>query len=361
MISDKIMREDRFVIEQLIDKFQLDLSGLTVYTEAANGAYRLTPILTALAGAEYVYAQTRDSRFGKAKDIIEDLNKTACLFAVHERIQCLKQRELSKLSQADIVTNSGFVRPIDFQLINTLKPSAVIPLMWETWEYHEKYFDLPTCKKKEILSLGTKEQQEPCDMRVYNGLMALKLLFEMGYDGGKILLLGNAPSPAGYIASQLRGVGIQVSWFSHEPKSDFSYRQLRQYFLDHGKEYVALIVAEHIHPDLLLGDHGFLDFNTINQVNSNIKIGIISGNIDSEKLSNSGIFYKPETIAPFGLMSYQPYSLGQRPILLLYTAGLKIGEVMSRARLSGKSIKEAAQYAIENSPAMDFLGENSWL
>ena len=48
-------------------------------------------------------------------------------------------------------------------------------------------------------------------------------------------------------------------------------------------------------------------------------------------------------------------------MLRLYAAGLKVGEVMARARLSGMTIREAAKHALDNSPAMDFDGNLSWI
>jgi hypothetical protein len=44
----------------------LDLSRVTVLTEAATGAYSVTPVLAALAGAQTVFAYARDSRHGSA-------------------------------------------------------------------------------------------------------------------------------------------------------------------------------------------------------------------------------------------------------------------------------------------------------
>jgi hypothetical protein len=47
-------------------------------------------------------------------------------------------------------------------------------------------------------------------------------------------------------------------------------------------------------------------------------------------------------------------------VLELYTAGLKVGEVLARARLDGAAPEEAACRALTSSPAMDFKGELAW-
>jgi hypothetical protein len=43
---------------------ELDLSGLTILTEAATGAYCVTPVVAALANADQAYALTRPSGYG---------------------------------------------------------------------------------------------------------------------------------------------------------------------------------------------------------------------------------------------------------------------------------------------------------
>lgn len=351
----------RKIVDELITKFNLSLDGLTVYTEAASGAYLLSPILAAAAGARMVYAQTRDSQYGTAMQIMEDTGWLAEQYGVSDRIQIADSRRLDWLSVSDIVTNSGFVRPIDNGLITVLKPTAVIPLMWETWEFRESDFNLTACKEKGILVLGTVENREPCNMIPYCGFIALKLLFEMGFDGLPVIVLGGTPYPGGAIVSQLRGSGIDVIWFSSQRESDYRYSELEGYFSKQGHRFSHMLLAEHRNPALLLGHDGFLSFETINSTNPDIRLGVICGNIDVQELRNSGLTYAPAQIAPFGFMSYQPYMLGPRPVQLLYTAGLKVGEAMARARMAGISVQDAAKHAIDNSPAMDFKGALAWL
>ena len=94
------------------------------------------------------------------------------------------------------MTNSCLVRPIDRELIAVLKPTVVIPLMWETWEFRSFDFDFNYCKERGIVVLGTNERQLHCDMLGSIGLCSLKLLFELGFDGGKVFLMGNTHSLA---------------------------------------------------------------------------------------------------------------------------------------------------------------------
>src|SRR5215831_11143515 len=111
-----------------IERCSLDLSGATVLTEAAAGAYSVTPILAALAGAR-VIAVTSTSRYGTVKEITEATLKIADMAGVAESIRIVTSKTEDVIKQADIVTNSGHVRPINRQMINSMKPTAVIPLM----------------------------------------------------------------------------------------------------------------------------------------------------------------------------------------------------------------------------------------
>ena len=55
-------------IREAVKRLELDLSGKVVLTEAATGAYIVTPVLAALAGAE-VYAFTKDTRYGTVAEV----------------------------------------------------------------------------------------------------------------------------------------------------------------------------------------------------------------------------------------------------------------------------------------------------
>ena len=62
------------------------------------------------------------------------------------------------VAQADIITNSGHVRPIDAEMIGWMKPTAVIPLMYEAWEFRDADLDLAACQRRGIVVAGTNER-----------------------------------------------------------------------------------------------------------------------------------------------------------------------------------------------------------
>ena len=350
------------IILSLIDELKLNLSQLTIFTEAASGAYLYTPLIGALADAKEVICYTRDSSFSPASEVIDNTMMIAKSWGIAEKINIVTEKKICDFSRADIITNSGFVRPITEEIIKNLRNTAVIPLMWETWEFRESDLDLKSCNREGILVLGTNEHQPPCNMSPYSGFMGMKLLFEMGIEGyrSKIILLGAQPTLGEAIYKHLQSIGCEVAWFGDTEQAR-NYSELSTFVNKNGDCYDAIICAEHAHSDLLIGDGGYLSFSQLEQNCENVGIGVIAGNIDRDEIEKSSLNFYPKNIKPFGFMSYTPDSLGMRPVLDLYSAGLKVGEVMAKARLNGMNVQDAARHTLENSPAMDFTGNLSWL
>ena len=348
-------RIDR-IVRECIQEFSLDLSGLVVFTEAASGAYLYSPILSALAGADKVYAIAANSRFGDTDSVKYQTLQEAWRLGVGGEVRVVSEKTKEEIQDCDIMTNTGFVRPINREMISWLKPTAVIPLMWETWEFRQGDLDLQACKDHGILVMGTDEEKAPLAMYGYSGFMAMKLLFELGLEGykTKVLLLGGTKGLGSSVYKHLKKAGVKVTWFANSETGSKPYNQLSSYFLRNGAEYDGIILAEHAKNILLIGEKGLLTYEQLKEVNAGIGIGVIAGNLDIKGLKNSGLRFFPEDIYPFGYMSYQPYCLGPRPVLELFAAGLKVGEVMARCRLQGMTVEETKQYAINNSLAMDF-------
>lgn len=351
------------ILKRCIREFGLDLSGLTVFTEAATGGYLWTPIMAALSGAEMVYALTADSSYASKGDVRDQTLCAARQWQVAERIHVIFEKSKESIGQSDIVTNSGFVRPINREMISWMKKTAVVPLMWETWEFREGEVDLSACKERGVLVLGTDEDKPPHEMYAYGGYIAMKLLFEMGLEGYKTrtLLLGGGAGMGRSIYTHFQRLGMEVDWFSDMYDESRPYGQLAEHFAKQGPCYDALILAEHSDPVCLLGRGGLLSYEIIKELNPSLCIGVITGNLDVEGLKLSGLQFFPDKIRPAQYMSYQASDLGPLAVLELYAAGLKVGEMMARSRLSGATIEEAARYTLDHAPAMDFQGERAWL
>jgi len=109
------------LISNTIDLLELDLTGFTVLTEAASGYYAVTPVIAAMAHADRVIALTSDSPYASVQEVISQTRALEQACEQNGRIEIHSKRSPDLFSQADIITNLGFVRPIDNDIISLLK------------------------------------------------------------------------------------------------------------------------------------------------------------------------------------------------------------------------------------------------
>jgi len=164
----------------------LDMSGMTVLTEAATGAYAVTPVLAAMAGAEHVYAFTRSGRHGTVSDAKRETLELAAPFGIADRIEILETVGPEVLHNVDIVTNSGHLRPLTAELIAQLRSDAVIALMFEAWEFRRDDLDIEACARRKIPVVGVNERDPAVDVFSFLGPLAVKQLHDCG-----LAVLGN--------------------------------------------------------------------------------------------------------------------------------------------------------------------------
>lgn len=351
-------QRNRESIRKIIDKLALNLDGLTVFTEAATGNYQYTPIIAALAGARQVFAVAGDSKYGKKEEVKERTLREAKALGVDNKITILFEKDKDCLSRSDIVTNSGFVRPITKEMISWMKPTAVIPLMWETWEFRPEELDLEACREGGILVLGTNEHHLSLNLFRSNGFLICKLLFDKGFDVYKDNLLLIA---SGYIGDSAADFFInndisfdRVVFDNDVPEHQKAFIHDREEILNGLDKYDALIIAELHHNIDILSHSGFIPTGVLKQKNPLVQIIHICGSVNKNDILQEGLALYPENIRTFGYMTTSPDYLGAKTIIELNTAGLKVGEVMARCRLNGMSIDDTIRYTLENSPAMDF-------
>ena len=350
------------LLPELIERFELRLDGLGVLTEAASGPYLAAPLVAALAGAEHVDAIAVDNRFHRAADVRAATSALARRLGAPDTIRYLSDKDPDALARADIVTNSGSVRPIDAATVELLKPTAVVPLMWETWEFVPEQLDLEACRRRGVLVLGTDEHSEPCDMRPYNGIVAVKLLLELGLEvvRTRVLLLGRNSLLGAEVERFLLAAGAEVTTFSLPGDGGSPYSDLAAHVASEGARYDALLVAELGSREILVGPGGAVEADAVAAANPHLRTGVIAGGVDAGALRALGLTVAPEHVAEAPAMSASPADLGVRPVLELYTAGLRVGEVAARARLAGLGVPEAARVALRDAPAMDFPGAEAF-
>lgn len=335
------------LIEQSIATFSLNLSGSIILTEAASNYYMLTPLIAAEAGAKQVLALTRESRFGTVQEIQTNLMELAHQWNLAANISVTTDRTDDRIGRADIITNLGFVRPLDAKFLAQLKKTAAISLMWETWEYRPEDLDLSACRDFGIAVLGTNEHHPDLRIFEYIGSIALKLLLNQDIEivGSKIAVLGNGEF-ADIIINRLQLSGSESMLFDCSKVDFLNHSTSRQFF----KSADALIVAEHHHREQIIGLNGGIPPQKIAEVNPGICIVHICGNVDQKSLEKAQILHCPETFAPPGYMSVTTDFVDPKALIDLHTAGLKVGELMARCRRDGLSAFDSEMAVLNQTP-----------
>lgn len=320
------MRRMVELMKAAISRCELDLRGMTVLTEAASGAYSVTPVLAALAGARSVIAIAAPSRYGTAEQAREQTLRLAGAANVIERIEVVTEKTRETIARSDIITNSGHVRPIDARMIDWMKPGAVVTLMYESWEFRPADVDLTACKRRGIAVAGTNERHPAIDVFSFLGVMAIKQLVDAGVAvyGSRILLLCDNWFGS-FIERGAQGCGAQV----------YAAESLQKADKDAG--YDAILVALHprsasvlsVEDTVLLARHW-----------PGAVVVQFWGDIDrSAMLDNEVPFWPVESPAP-GHMGILPSAVGPEPVIRLQAGGLKVGEILCRESREKQSLQE---------------------
>lgn len=345
---------------RILDDIDLNLSGLCVYTEAATGAYCVTAGLAAMAGAEPVYALARDSRFGNADEAAKATLQFARDAGVEDRLRIVSEKSPTHFSQADIVTNSGHVRPIDANIIGSLKATAVVPLMYEAWEYRPQDLDLATCRDKGIPVVGTNESHPVVGILDYLGMMAVKLLVDGGIDiAGTRIAIWSDNKFCAYIAPAFVQAGADVSVSCPLPEwQDLNgHAETLRYVSEPGQlrenlhafqdvDVVILVMSPN--GSIWVGEReeSVIPADDLAEVAPGATVAQFWGAVHRGKLLDAGLQALPAIEPSRGHMGILPSELGAIPMLRMQSGGLKVGEIMARARLSGAEPREAEQLSV---------------
>jgi hypothetical protein len=334
------------LIHEVKEQLALDLSGLVVVTEAGSGVYALTPVIAALAGAKKVRAITRDSAWGSAATVGEAVTAACELAGLSGRVELTSTRSSSTFSDADIVTNLGFVRPINAAVVELLKPTAVVPLMCEAWEARPGDVDLEACRRRKVLVLGTNEHHPLCNVFRYSGPLAGQLLFEAGFEvlGTRVLVVGGDRF-APVIVEWLARAGAEAS--QAHPADPRIYGKLA--------ETDVLVVADYASETCVIGEGGMIDAARLGKAAPALTVVQFAGAIDVSALVRAGVRYWPDAPVAARRMVRTFSSLGAAPVIRLHAGGLKVAELGARARLDGLTIEAAETLASESGLAQPVI------
>lgn len=305
------------LIKQYCTQLKLNLEGQVVLTELASGPYRYLPAIAAFAGAKKVIAYTKDSKYGKTKDIIKEGKTFFDRLKVIDKIQIKTELKDQDFSEATLVTNSGFLRPINHDFIEKLKPGTVISLMYDAWELRDDEISIESCNKRDIKIIGTNENAEHFPIFSYCSPLILKMVFNAGYEVLNNTILVWSSDDFGILAKKAfenNGakeviVTTNLSILNrHLSSLDFificNYNQKTPYFKDGGC------------------------FDVSNFVKQNPAIGVIHlfGEIGADTLKKNAIFYYPKREGKASQMTYTLADLSPLPLLKLQIASLKASQ-----------------------------------
>jgi hypothetical protein len=335
-----------------VAELDLDLSGLTVYTEAATGAYAVTAVLAALAGAQKVYALARDNRYATGGQALAETKALAQAAGIDAAIEYVLEKRRDHLAEADIVTNAGNVRPLDAQTVGWLNPSAVIPLMYESWELRHGDVDIKACWEKGIAIAGTNERHPKIRLFDYLGIMALKLMLDSGFEvlGCRIAVVCDNPF-APYLARTLVDCGAEVRAFGAvEQLAALSGKlAVRKPLAELRPEDFAgcdaiLVAASPQGEPVIIGAEGNALISALLLAQAAPGVEVFEfcwgGSVERGALAGLDISVWPQVAPPKGHMSVIPSALGAAPLVRLQAGGLKVGELLSRLRRAGASLQE---------------------
>lgn len=359
--ENRFFLRNRRLIWQIIKKLKLNLNGLIILTEAASGNYIFTPLIAAMAGAKKVYALTRNSRYAQAKDVIKDTFKFADYLKIKNKIEIITKLPPKIISKADIITNTGFLRPINKNFISHIKPTAVIPLMFESWEFRPDDLDLEECHRRDIPVLGTNENNNRLKIFEYLGALCAKKLFEANIEilDSKIVVMGRGIFGLN-IAKKLAGMGARINIIYNKINNKIETRGFNNGKISKKittgealKNSDAIITTTYLQPHLIIGNNGWLSAQKIKKYCPEVLILQLAGRIDRYFLDKYNLAYLPK-IDPGNHMAWTLAELGPKPAIDLHAGGLKVGELMARLRLEGFSYQETIQKALKNEICQKF-------
>lgn len=305
------------LMRRSIDECGIDLDGATVLTEAATGAYVVTPVIAALAGAKRVLAMTKDTRHGSVDEVMRQTRALAEAAGVYDQIDVITELTAEVLAAADIVTNSGHLRPLDEQTVGWMRPDAVVPLMFESWELGlgREDIDIDRLGELGIRFAGTNERHPAVDVFSYLGLMAVKLLTDagVGVRGTRILLLCENPFKD-YIERGLASAGAAVH--TVERLTPDSLDGVDAIVVAMRPTGFAVVSTQDLH---LIADHA-----------PGAVLAQFWGDVPRADCQALGVPCVPLQAPPSGHMGVLPSALGPEPIVRLQAGGLKVASVLRK-------------------------------
>jgi hypothetical protein len=342
------------LIEEAVSAFDLDATELTVYTEAATGGFAVTAATAVAAGADTVYAIVEDSPYGPAEAARSHTERLACHVGDESTLVFPSVKRREEVREADVVTNTGFVRPIDGEVVSWLKPTAAVSLMYEPWEFRDTDMDIDALWAAGIPVLGTDESDGRVGTQQYLRSLATKVALDCDLEiyRGTFAVVGSGRM-ARHAAAGLDSLGATVERVD-TPPAEADTDLLNSVPSGLIESLDALLLVDHETRRLLVGTEGFVDPVEFEQKTRGATIIHVCGPVSAADMDDAGVRYVPQDPAPAKRMSYTTGYLGPRPVVDLHAAGIRVGVDLAREQRAGTDFRTATENVAATSIGMDF-------
>lgn len=332
------------LMRRAIATARLDLGGLNVLTEASVGYARITATLAALAGADVVYAVGRDTRAASRHQAEEQTRFLAELAHVDGCVRLLATRLHTPLTEIDVVTDLPGVRPLDEAIVRNLAPTAAVSTMRAAASCRTDEVDIATCRRHGIAVAALDE--EAVGLHRYPPLGVLAALFDLGVevDGCTIAVAGDGPTGP-YLVRTLDRQGARVLAATPEPAGRvalYGGEKIGDGLTDEAvadrlAEADALVLCP---ADGATGEPALQPGAArLAAAAPHLAVVGLDAPRDLRVLAAAGLRCRPAGGAG-GVFDLLPQAL-----VAQHAAGLKVAEVMTRARRRGSSPLAAEQLA----------------
>lgn len=308
------------IINQEIKNLNLNLKGLNIITELGSNGYMFGPLIASLAGAKKVTTLTKDSFFGKSNEIIKSFRYHFPDESYLNKIETKIKLSDKDLIRADIITNTGFLRPLDSNIIDKLKSGVVIPLMYDKWEMRQDDIDVSACTSKNIKISGTNEDLDTYPIFDFCGILATKLALESGFEiRENKIIVWSSDNFGETIKNQFEKLGASFVCVTN------NFQDVLNIAAD-----LDFILISDYNETRAYGTDYFFDFNKLVEINHDVTFIHLFGELDYKKLKKNKINLYPPKNGYSKKMSFALDYLGIIPLIKLLTASFKVAECLIR-------------------------------
>lgn len=309
------------IIKRVKSLLNIDFSDKIVLTEVGSNNYLFAPIIPAMSNAKQVLALAKDSKYGMANNIISNCKELLSDLKLGEKVTFyINEIPEDIIASADVITNSGNLRPLDMNFLANAKSEVVIPLMYEKWEFRDSDLDLEFCRQKGIRVAGTWENHPSLKIFNYVGPLAAKMIFEAGFEIYQNKIIIWSDDHFGRVVSEyLTSMGANCivtsnneTMISEIVDTDIVYVCNYDESADYSSDEV-------------------INFDRLLQINKKFAVVHLYGEFELNNCLERFAKFYPEKNGTARTMSFTLDHVGDYPSLALLTAGFKVGECLLKS------------------------------